>query len=199
MGERAGFAVLILAGGEGARIGGGKPLRMLGGRSLLDRAVEQARRWSENVAIAACDEMQVGATGAAVLLDPPGMEGPLGGLASSLRLATPTVLTIPCDMPFLPGDLPRRLTEALSEYGAALAESGGHVHPVCGLWRSDALVQLQSYAATGRRSLIGFAETVGYARVDWPDEPIDPFFNINAVQDLARAENLLEKPPASKG
>ena len=67
-------AVLILAGGEGRRIGGGKPLRMLGGRSLLDRAIERARGWSDRIAIAARDAEQVGDADIEVLIDPPGME-----------------------------------------------------------------------------------------------------------------------------
>jgi molybdopterin-guanine dinucleotide biosynthesis protein A len=37
------------------------------------------------------------------------------------------------------------------------------------------------------------AETVGYVAVDWPSEPMDPFFNINSAEDLAQAEHLLEK------
>ena len=181
-------AVLILAGGEGSRIGGDKPLRTLGGRTLLDRAIDRASRWSDCVAIAARDAAQVGDTRLRVLLDPPGLEGPLGGLASAQRLERPTVLTIPCDMPFLPDDLSERLAEALAGRGAALAASGGHVHPVCALWRSDALARLAVYAASGRRSLIGFAETVGYAAVEWPG---DPFFNVNSLEDLAEAEARL--------
>ena len=181
-------AVLILAGGEGSRIGGGKPLRLLGGRTLLDRAVDQARRWSDCVAIAARDTAQVGDTGLLVLIDPPGLEGPLGGLASALRLERPAVLTIPCDMPLLPNDLPERLAAGLGEKGAALAASRGHVHPVCGLWRSEALSRIEEYASSGRRSLIGFAELVGYAVVEWSG---DPFFNVNSPQDLAEAEARL--------
>jgi molybdopterin-guanine dinucleotide biosynthesis protein A len=178
-------AVLILAGGEGRRIGGGKPLRMLGGRSLLDRAIERARGWSDSIAIAARAVDQVGDADVLVLLDPPGLEGPLGGLASAARLGRPLVLTIPCDMPFLPDDLPDRLAAALADYGAALAMSEGRVQPVCGLWRTDALARLGDYAASGRRSLIGFAETIGYVGVAWEG---DPFFNVNSAADLAAAE-----------
>ena len=182
-------AILILAGGEGSRIGGGKPLRRLGGRTLLDRAIERASRWSDCVAIAAREPVQAGETGLPILVDPPGLEGPLGGLASALRLERPAVLTIPCDMPFLPDDLSERLASALGEKGAALAASRGYVHPVCGLWRREALSRMEDYASTGRRSLIGFAEFVGYAVVEWAG---DPFFNVNSPEDLAEAEARLE-------
>ena len=44
--------IVILAGGAGRRIGGGKPLRMLGGVTLLDRALAIARAWSDEVLVA---------------------------------------------------------------------------------------------------------------------------------------------------
>lgn len=178
-------AILILAGGEGRRIGGDKPLRLLAGRTLLERAIDRARDWSDEVAVAARSATQVGEPGVPILIDPPGLEGPIGGLASALRLGRETVLTIPCDMPFLPDDLPLRLAAALSNHQAALAASGGHVHPVCGLWRMDALARVRGYAMSGRRSLIGFAEVIGYAAVNWPD---GPFFNVNRPGELAWAE-----------
>jgi len=169
-------------------MGGGKPLRLLGGRTLLDRALDRARGWSDEVAIAVRHANQIEEWSVPMLIDPPGLEGPLGGLASAIRLKRPAVLTIPCDMPFLPDDLLKRLTAALPGHGAALAASDGFVHPVCGLWRTDALTQARRYAASGRRSLIGFAETIGYAAVEWPG---DPFFNINSPEDLAEAETRL--------
>lgn len=181
-------AIVILAGGEGRRIGGAKPLRRLGGRTLLARAVERARGWSDSVTVAARTTAQVGDPGVPVLIDRPGLEGPLGGLASALCLERETVLTIPCDAPFLPDDMPERLAAALAGHAAALAASSGRVHPVCGLWRTDALAQLREYAASGRRSLIGFAEAIGYATVEWSE---DAFFNVNSDQDLAEAEARL--------
>jgi molybdopterin-guanine dinucleotide biosynthesis protein A len=169
--------ILILAGGEGRRIGGGKPLRMLGGVTLLDRALAIARRWSDDVTVAD------GRT------DAPGIEGPLGAVAAALDLGG-DLLTIPCDMPFLPEDLPARLGRTSEP--AALAESGGRLHPVCALWRAPAANGLAAYVASGRRSLHGFAEAVGYAPVAWGTDRIDPFFNINDADDLARAAALLK-------
>lgn len=169
-------------------MGGNKPLRLLGGRTMLSRAVERAQSWSDRVAIAVRSAEQVGASDVPCLIDSYGIEGPLGGLASALRMDSALVLTIPCDMPFLPDDLPVRLTAALGDRGAAIAASGGRVHPVCGLWRGDALAKLDSYAATGRRSLMGFAERVGFVPVDWED---DPFFNVNSERELTQAESRL--------
>ena len=181
-------AIVILAGGESRRMGGGKPLRVLAGRTLLDRAIDRARSWSDEVVVAARDSAQLGGAEVKALIDPPGLEGPLAGLASALRVARPVVLTIPCDMPFLPDDLPDRLAAALPGHRAALAASGGHVHPVCGLWRTDALANVRGYAASGRRSLIGFAQSIGYAEVEWAG---NPFFNVNSPEQLAEAEARL--------
>jgi molybdopterin-guanine dinucleotide biosynthesis protein A len=104
---------------------------------------------------------------------------------------------MPCDMPFLPDDVPDRLARALPGHGAALAASSGRVHPVCGLWRGDALAQVRDYAASGRRSLIGFAEAVGYTAVEWPIDPFDPFLNLNSPEDFAAAERLLDSQNSS--
>lgn len=167
--------IVILAGGEGRRIGGNKPARLLAGQSLIDRALARARTWSDAVTVARRED------------DDPAIEGPLGGVAAALAPGG-DVLTIPCDMPFLPDDLPTRLVSAKA---ATLAASGGHLHPVCALWKAEAAAGLPAYLATGRRSLRGFAEAVGYDVVQWPAAPFDPFFNINDEDDLARAEALL--------
>ncbi|HET9460223.1 MAG TPA: molybdenum cofactor guanylyltransferase [Sphingomicrobium sp.] len=189
------IAAVILAGGEGRRIGGGKPLRRLGGTSLLERAVRQARQWSDAVSVAVRDEGQLGATDLRTVLDEPEIAGPLGGLAAGLAFARDTgrdaLLSLPADMPFLPEDFSPRLEQAIGGGLAALASSGGHLHPVCGLWRIGALDRLPGYLGSGKRSLKGFAEFVGFTTVDWPAGPPDPFLNINSAEDLASAERLV--------
>ena len=189
------LAVVILAGGEGKRIGGDKPLLMLTGERLIDRALRNACRWSTLVAVAVRDPAQVEPVAAPVIVDQHDIAGPVAGLLSALRFAAELdcrqVLTIPADMPFLPPDLLSRLALAIGELGCALASSSGHVHPVCGLWRASALDRSGEYLASGRRSLRGFAELVGHVPVVWAAEPFDPFFNINTAEELAEAERRI--------
>lgn len=183
---------VILAGGEGSRIGGAKPLIRLAGERLIDRALRQAHHWSDTVAIAVRDASQVGEAGAALIMDEPAIEGPLGGLIAAMNYARERgrgcVLTIPADIPFLPGDLLQRLEVAIGANACALASSRGRLHPVCGLWRVSALEQVDSYLETGRRSLKGFAELVSCVAAEWQGGPDDPFFNINSAEDFAEAE-----------
>ena len=185
--------VAVLAGGEGRRIGGGKPQRRLGGETLLAGALRTARLWSDEVKVVVREADQAGE--APYLLDDPAIAGPLGGLAAALRHACEhgyeAVLTLPCDAPFVPADLADRLRAAIGSR-ATVAASGGELHPVCALWPAAALDRLDSYLATGRRSLRGFADAVGFLAVEWPPEPFDPFFNINSEEDLLRAEAILQ-------
>jgi molybdopterin-guanine dinucleotide biosynthesis protein A len=190
-------AVVILAGGEGRRIGGGKPHRLLAGKSLLDRAIGQARGWSNLIAISSRPQTPAYSYKDIPLLDDKSDRGPISGIGSALTFArehgVDRVLTIPCDTPFLPAELCDRLNEALTpRTGVALAASGGRTHPTCGLWRVTNLKDLSTYLASGRASLRGFAEVICAIEVEWSNEPADPFFNINTANDLAAAEVMLK-------
>lgn len=191
-------AAVILAGGEGRRIGGNKPLRQLAGRSLVDRAIEIARGYASDVAIAVGAADRLPGTGIPHLLDREADWGPLAGLAAGLQFASDRacdlLLTLPCDCPFLPADLAARLTGALdSASNAAIPSQRGRLQPACGLWRVSVRALLPDYAASGRRSLHGFAEAVGFTAVGWPDEAPDSFFNINSSEQLAAAETMLRQ------
>lgn len=190
------FATVILAGGEGRRIGGGKPLIRLAGQTLLERAIALARTWPGDIAIALRQPGQLPLPGGVLPIFDEDGEGPLAGLQSALRFARDhefaAALTMPCDVPFAPADLAGRLGKALgADAGAVLAASGGVLHPACALWKASALEALPDYRATGKSSLRGFAAFVGFATAEWPCEPFDPFFNVNSPEDLTAAEALL--------
>jgi molybdopterin-guanine dinucleotide biosynthesis protein A len=191
-------AVVILAGGEGRRIGGGKPLRRLAGVPLIEHALRQARAFSPIVAIAVKERGQLGAMKDITLLIDRQGQGPIAGIAAALGFARSHglgfVLTLPCDTPLLPLDLLTRLSEAIgAEHGAAVATSGANIHPSCALWRSRTAEALPAYLASGRSSLKGFAAQVGMVEVDWPVAPFDPFFNVNSLDDLAAAEARIRR------
>lgn len=185
--------VVILAGGQGVRMGGGKPLRVLDGRPLVDHALALARRWSGCIAVCLRHPDQIGAVSVPVITDAPGIDGPLAGLSAALDWAVTQrcdrVLVVPCDMPFLPGDLASRLAGALAAgAGVAIPASGGHVHPICGVWRTTARADLEAQVAAGHLSLKGLAARVGQVTVSWPYGPRDPFANLNTPAELAEAE-----------
>lgn len=184
--------VVILAGGEGRRIGGDKPLRMLGGERLIDRVLRLGRLWSDDLRLALREPEQVPCSGVLILVDDPAIRGPLAGLKSALQAAREArrgfALTIPCDVPFLPPDLGAGLHAAIGPRLAAVAATGPDLHPTCALWRTEALDRLPPYLDSGRRSLLGFAKAVGFARAQWA---ADRFLNVNSPSDLAEAGRRL--------
>jgi molybdopterin-guanine dinucleotide biosynthesis protein A len=185
-------ACVILAGGEGRRMGGSKPLRKLGTTTLIGNALELARRYGGPTAVAVRRPDQVGPVPARLIVDDAAIPGPLAGLSSAMGFAAANgarrVLTIPCDMPRLPGDLARRLGAALDaapQAMVAMAASGERWHPVCALWRVEARDRLPAYAEAGRSSLRGFADACGATVVAWAPAELDPFVNANTPEDLA--------------
>lgn len=163
---------MVLAGGQSRRFGADKALAMLGGRTLLDRAVESLRCCSDAVAIA-------GRSGGIADWPEPGL-GPLGGIAGALRHAADAgfdqILTIAVDCVPPPVDL-RALLAPAPAYVAG--------HPVVGLWPVDAIDALAAIGAPDAdRSIRAFAARVGARSVDCAE----PFLNINTPDDLAAAE-----------
>ncbi|MEQ1725018.1 MAG: molybdenum cofactor guanylyltransferase [Sphingopyxis sp.] len=189
--------IVIAAGGNGSRIGGGKAGRVLGGIPLLQRAVTFALTQSGTVAIAArADTAITVEPRVPMLIDRADDGGPLAALMSALDFAVAcgaqSVLMMPCDMPFLPADLLARLMVEGDAERVAMAMSGARFHPICALWPVAACqAALPAYAAISNGSLIGLAKQIGFDEIAWPDAPYDPFFNINDGDDLAHAEAML--------
>jgi molybdopterin-guanine dinucleotide biosynthesis protein A len=129
----------------------------------------------------------------------PDQPGPLAGvLAAMIWAEADYVATVPGDAPFLPPDLLVRLAEARTAAGAeiALARSGGRSHPVAALWPSRLRPALQrAISEEGLRRMADWVARHQAVEVDFPVEPVDPFFNINRPEDLAAAERLCQSHP----
>lgn len=189
------LSVVVLAGGEGRRIGGKKPQRLLAGKALVEHVFERVGEWGMPAAVAVGLEAEGRTIAGFATLRDDARIGPIGGILSALRWARDEgfggVLTVPCDTPFLPSDLPARLEAPIDDGArAAIGRSNGRTHPSCGVWTRECLADLERYLPDAR-SLTGFAQQVSAAIVDWPLDRYDPFFNVNTPEDLARAEELL--------
>ena len=193
---------VVLAGGLARRLGGGdKPLREIGGRTILARVIARLEPQCECLAINANgDPRRFASFGLPVIAD--GVKdapGPLAGILAALDWAAANqpkaawVLSAPGDCPFLPRDLVQRLSKALIAEGAdlAVAASRGRSHPVIGLWTvalRDAL--RRALVVEGLRKVGQWSARARMASVEWAAEPLDPFFNANTFDDLAEAERL---------
>ncbi len=181
------ISTVILAGGQGKRIGGDKGLQMLQGRSLLDWVLEAVGPQSNEVLISANTNLvQYAALGCPVITDDlPGQGGPLAGLQTALRRAQYRyVATVPCDTPFLPSDLFARLLAALNmpNIEVAVAVCEGRQQYAIALYRQDVLSKLDTFLATGKRKLGEWLETLRVSEVVFDD--VRAFTNINTQQDL---------------
>lgn len=176
---------------------GGKPLRLLGGRTLLARTLDYAHQLDFPVALGLRSHDQISSIPELKIIeDRPDIEGPLGGVMAGLAWADSkgfnAVLTIPVDMPWLPDDLARRLIEKANGE-PSYAYSAGNAHPICALWPVAKLGDAECYAAKGGRSLRGLLEILEARRVEWPVGDQDPFANLNDPLALAEAEHQLQK------
>ena len=74
----------------------------------------------------------------------------------------------------------------------ACASSGGRSHPVCGLWPVRLAADLRQAVTDPQvRKVDVWTARFRHVLVDWPADPVDPFFNANRPEDLAEAERVL--------
>ena len=179
---------LLLAGGMGRRMGGAdKGLIALDGVPMASMVLERLRPQVGALLINAnrhLDRWQ--AYGLPVVSDEiGGFSGPLAGIhAGLLASTTPWLLTVPCDSPYFPLDLARRLAAAAAVSGAklAVARCDGRLQPVFALLRRELLPALEAYLQGGGRRMETWLAEVGSIAVDFDD--MAAFANINTPEEL---------------
>lgn len=197
------IVAILLAGGEGRRIGGSKGQKLLAKEPLLGhvRRFAEARCGQVILSVRDIEDAPPG-IGLAVVEDRPGLVGPLAGLLAGAEAAKSAgasmILMVACDCPFLPDDLVDRLAAALDKHpdaGMASGFSGGRLHPTVSLIRLDRDRQMEAVAKSGNLRLMALFDTLDGVSVPWSVEEtsggaLDPFFNINDWHDLRQAEFL---------
>lgn len=193
---------VLLAGGLARRMGGGdKPMKTIGGRTILERVIARLAPQCDGLILNANgDPARFASFGLPVVADTvEGFAGPLAGVLTALDWAAlhrpdvEWVLSAATDCPFLPRDLVARLQHVRIEQGAqlAVAASGEQIHPVIGLWNVALRGELRhALVVEDMRKIDRWTARYKLATVTWPDKPIDPFFNANTVEDVAEAEQL---------
>lgn len=143
--EFPGFAAIVLAGGQGERLGGAdKPGLRIGGRSMLATVVGVAvSAGAQAVVVVGPRRPGLGPLVRFTSEQPPGA-GPVPALRAGLRLVTASwLLLLAADLPFLRAEHLRALVEAASRAdgresagSAVLADPSGSAQWLVSAWRT---------------------------------------------------------------
>ena len=185
-----GVTGIVLAGGQGRRMGGvDKGLQQLRGKPMVAWVLERLAPQVDEILVNANQNPEAYARfGHRVVPDAiGGFAGPLAGLHAGLSAAAhPLAVTVPCDSPFLPLDLVARLREALGANDLAVAKTGDQPHPVFSLVRCAVLAHLTAFLAGGGRKIDAWYASLKVVEVPFDDEA-DAFRNINTREELKDA------------
>ena len=180
---------LVLAGGQGRRMGGvDKGLELLQGRPMIAWVLERLEPQVNEVLVSANQNLdRYAAFGHRILTDEVGgFAGPLAGLERGLATARHELLvTAPCDSPFLPAQLVVRLHQRLVQADAelAVARTGNQPHPVFCLCKRSLHSSLRDYLAAGGRKIDAWYAGLEMVEVAFDDVP-EAFSNINTRGEL---------------
>ena len=203
---------IVLAGGQGARLGEGLPkaLRPFGSSTLLDLALAHARAWADEVRVSAPAEMALPLDEALVIRDHGAFgprAGPLVALASSLgAIAAPWALVLAVDLPFARRELfdllwaarerPATPNPAVPHHAEPLAVvpwTARGPEPLLAVYRQDVAAILLAAAYGGERAVHRVIASLPAVRVAedelrGADPELVSFQNVNTPDDWRQAE-----------
>jgi len=187
--ERNQITGLILAGGEGSRLGGvDKGLQVFAGQTLAQLALLRLTPQVSRVMISANRNLEAyRQMGVPVWPDPPqlqGYQGPLAGVLAGLQHCdTPYLVIVPCDCPHLASDLVQRLSASIGDAELVIARTSEGLEPAFCLMRRGVQDSLAHYLQGGQRKIERWTAQLRRVEVSFDDPAA--FFNINTPQDLA--------------
>jgi len=193
---------VVLAGGTASRLGGeDKALMELDGEPLLARALRALTRVTETLLVVGHPDRHAG-FGVDVISDHRPGAGPLAGLEAALmHAATPHVLLLACDLPFVPTELLLALLAASPTADVALPVSRGYDEPLCARYATRIQPLVSEALDDGLRKMTSFFGAVQVARFPLSSvkgaQPAD-LLNCNTPEALAEARRRLAPPPEGK-
>ncbi|HEX5125731.1 MAG TPA: molybdenum cofactor guanylyltransferase MobA [Rhodocyclaceae bacterium] len=177
---------VILAGGQGSRMGGlDKGMMPLNGQPLVSWVLERMKPQVDEILIVAnrnLDEYR--ALGHPVVRDiRAGFLGPLAGLEAAMAAAHHNwILTCPVDAPLLCADYANRMLKE-SRGRPAVATLDGRMQPIYALLPRHALTGLRAFLMAGGRKTSLWLESLAAVEVNFDDCP-EAFLDVDTPEQL---------------
>jgi molybdenum cofactor guanylyltransferase len=196
----------ILVGGASSRFGRDKALTEIAGKTMVARMAETLRELLLDSSLVG-DPMKYGNLAKKCVPDLWPSEGPLGGILTALqRTASLSAmetsaynLILSCDMPFLNALwLEELLSRAFaSDAQVVVPQSSSGLEPLCSVWRTEALHDVQREFDAGVRKVTQAMKRLTIEVLDesvWKrfDKNGRLFWNMNTPADYEEARRILE-------
>ena len=185
---------VILAGGQGRRMGGSKLTVALRGEPLINYPLRAMRAALRDVAVIGKPDLDLAPTpGVMIWIEPEEPRHPLIGVIEAIALAGGrSVLVCAADLPFVSPELIRLLASTDPQGApAVIASAGSGTQPLLGLYRPQAAGLLAAAVgmqhAPTRQTVAG----IGPLLVQVTDER--ELFNVNSPDDLLLAAAMLDE------
>jgi molybdenum cofactor guanylyltransferase len=191
--DKADITAVILAGGQGRRMGGqDKGLIEFDGRLMIEILIDRLQHQQLDILINANrNQLTYQSYGYPVIGDELGdFQGPLAGFASAMAtVKTRYILTLPCDSPVLAERFVERFieTQGREDSSVCVAFDGERLQPVYALIETRLLDDLKQFLESGERKIDRWYAQHNYARVDFSDD-VAMFQNINTPEDKQRMQ-----------
>jgi len=185
------ITAVVLAGGQGRRVNEqDKGLLDFGDRKLVEHVLDSLSAQTSDIVIVANRNVErYTAFGFPVVSDRiKGFQGPLAGIDAAFSVTGSSfLLCVPCDSPFIPGDLMTRLIKAASGNNPiVVAGDGKRVHPVISLVHRSVWPDIEDRLSEGRLRLMDWIEAAGYDVADFSSCP-DVLQNLNTIEQIGAA------------
>lgn len=189
-------AVFVLAGGKSSRMGEDKAFVRLGGRTLLEQALETARGVADDVRIVG--EPLKFAQFAPVVEDVFPASGPLGGIHAALRASRAELnLMLAVDMPFVSPKLLEFLIKRAESMSAAVTvpRVNGGWQPLCAVYRPEFADAAEKALRAGHYRIDALFDSVPVQAVSEEELKAagfssEMFRNLNTREELVEARGV---------
>ena len=182
------YDAVVLAGGQGRRLGGvDKPGLLVGGSSLIDTVLAASAGADRTVVVGPVRPV---VRPVRWTREDPAGGGPVAALAAALPLVeADVVVLLAADLPFLDGATVERLAAAVVDDGVLLVDDRGRDQYLCSAWRTASLRRALLGVEPDGAPLRTVLEPLTAARLAPPDVPgrAAPWTDCDTPADLARA------------
>ncbi len=190
---------IVLAGGKSSRLGRNKSLQTVGGKTLIQWAIDRLAILSTEIVVATAHGEEIPCLShvrVKTVADVYPGKGPLAGIYSGLLASSSRqAIVVGCDTPFFSVALLEYMTQTSPVFDVVVPRLKEKVEPLCAVYSRNCLAPIKGLLNQNELRIVELFPMVKVRYVEEDEiDKFDPehlsFFNINSQADLDRARKL---------